>query len=151
MLLGIGIFLRLLRFVESFWDNCLIKFLRPFQIVNVRCAIGTIDNKNLFLIRIFPIWLWDKLDICNYCWRVTSEKGIGKSHTILMAKVCFTGAFVGWSWIESLICNWQNFIKIEELAIFIADQKVSPRWWKSDKRYIFEKRGLNFREQGRSF
>jgi hypothetical protein len=55
MLLGIGIILRLLGFKDSLGDNRLIKFLRTFQIVNMRCAVRAIDNKNLFLVRVFSI------------------------------------------------------------------------------------------------
>lgn len=77
MLLSIWIILSLFSFINSFRDNCLIYFLRAFQVVDVRSAVRAIDNKDLFLIRIFPVRFRDKLDICNDSGRVTSEKWIG--------------------------------------------------------------------------
>ncbi len=55
MLLGVWVILRLLIIIKSLGDNRLINFLRALQVVYVRGAVRAIDNKYLFLIRIFPV------------------------------------------------------------------------------------------------
>lgn len=65
MLLSVWIVLSLFSFINSFGDNCLIEFLWAFQVVNVRGAVGAIDNQDLFLIRVFSVRFRYKLDICN--------------------------------------------------------------------------------------